>query len=476
MTSIRGPRAPHRETPTTPAATSAATSPRPSLPDATTADTAEASAKGGADFDLTPTTCSTRESHVPSTSAAPVHIDVAALQQGPSMRRGQALQTRTQAMLQGAAKTTSVAVERFLRDPRVQTVGLACTMAGKDAVNAVAQGASVVISSVGGAADAAALNLVVSGVRVNETADAARDRLLAVAADLTIRGDALVREAEAVRARGGVVSAQKKREAEQAFATGHVLSAVGTHLQTVVDPAELVALCQTGGSLVLRIATGVVDGVAELAHAGLAAVGIGLTFAGRVLASLFGSEALSSVGISVFGGLRAHVGSPQYNAGIGGAFYFPPANKTPSTDGQIYADAVVFNWGVSAATPVVSAGFSDRGGVGAGVNLVFFAASINALTERVFVGIPGVWGVTLGRDLERGSEISVGSAVGVDAASRVGAFATYGVALHTPLLDPVNKLITRPVARAVVAAADVVKETSQLVWRAVRSASASRAT
>jgi hypothetical protein len=453
-----------------------AASPRPSLSDETTSDTAEASATGGADFGLTPTTSSTREPALPSTSAAPVHIDVAALQKGPSARRGQALQTRTRAMLEGTAKTTSAAVERFLRDPRVQTVGLACTMAGKDAVNAVAQGASVVISSVGGAADLASMNLVVSGGLVNETADAARDRLLAVAADLTIRGDALVREAEAVRARGGVVSAQRKKEAEEAFATGHILSAVGTHLQSLVDPSELLALCQTGGSLVMRIATGIVDGVAELAHAGLSAVGAGLTFAGRVLAQLFGSEALSSVGISVFGGLRAHVGSPQYNGGVGGALYFPPANKAPSTDGQTYADAVVFNWGVSAATPVVSAGFSDRGGIGAGVNLIFIAASFNALTERVFVGIPGVWGVTLGSDLERGSEISVGASVGVDAASRVGAFANYGVTLHTPLLDPVNKFVTRPIAKVVVTAAEGVKDAAVAVWRAVRSASASTAT
>ena len=57
-------------------------------------------------------------------------------------------------------------------------------------------------------------------------------------------------------------------------------------------------------------------------------------------------------------------------------------------------------------------------------------------------------GVTLGSDLERGSEISMGSAVGVDAASRVGAYATYGVTLHTPLLDPVNTFITRPIAQA----------------------------
>ncbi len=429
-------------------------------------------AAGRAECGLTPTMVVTHEPHLPSTSAAPAHIDVGALQSGPLAQRGQALHTRAQAMLEGAAKTTSTAVERFLDDPRVQTVGLACTMAGADAVNAVARGASVVVSSVGGAADQAALSLVVSGGLVNETTDAARDRLLAVAVDLTIRGDAMVREAEAVRARGGVIHAQRKKEAEQAFATGHVLSAVGTHLRTLVDPSELVALCQTGGSLVLRIATGVVDGVAELAHAGLSAVGVGLTFAGRVIASLFGREALSSVGVSVFGGLRAHVGSPQYNAGVGGALYFPPAKRASLHDGQTYADAVVFNWGVSAASPVVSAGFSDRGGVGAGVNLVFVAASFNALTERVFVGIPGVWGVTLGSDLERGSEISMGSAVGVDAASRVGAYATYGVTLHTPLLDPVNTFITRPIAKVVVATAEGLKDVAMTLWRALRPAKA----
>jgi hypothetical protein len=357
-------------------------------------------------------------------------------------------------------------VERFLENPAVQTVGHGIADVSAKGVNLSAQGLDVLVSTIGTGADFAADGIMAGGEKLDDLADVGRAKLKGAAENLREKSLGMIAEAERLMGDVDNLDESSKAEAQKMWASGQALKAVGERIDHFASSGqeEFKAYFAKGGSAVLKVVSDVFDGMAEVVHKGAKGLAAAVTVTGKFLKWLVGKDTLRSTAISVYGGLRMNAVSQKLNGGVGGGFFFPsfkdadeliaskarvPSKKSDKPP-ETYADCVVFDWGVSAASPVAGAGWNSRGGAGAGVNLYFIAATFNEMTERVFIGIPGVWGVTLGRDRERGSEVNFGNGVGLVGGPKLGAYATYGVAVHTPLLDPVNKYVTRPIAKCIV--------------------------
>jgi hypothetical protein len=364
----------------------------------------------------------------PSTSAAPLSIDVAKNLQGG--RPGQvtsSVHARLAQMGHASADAVKAQVDRFLANETVQVVGDALVEATRSGVDWFADNTDFLLST----------------------------KLLADAPALD--------EKQAI-------------EAQQMWASGKVLEAVATKIEELIHLDEAQAFLAKGGSALFKVTSDLFELLVELAHKGAKGAAAGITLAGRFLKWLVGKDTLRSTALTVFGGARMNLISEKLNAGVGGGMYFPSFKQRdelrerqgvePGKDS--YFDVIAFDWGASAASPVAGAGWSSRGGAGAGVNLYFVSASFNAMTERVFIGVPGLWGVTLGRDTERGSEINFGTHAGLAGGPALGAYVTYGVSLHTPLLDPVNKFVTRPIARVIVEVTGAVVKGTKWAWEKLR--------
>jgi hypothetical protein len=232
-----------------------------------------------------------------------------------------------------------------------------------------------------------------------------------------------------------------------------------------------------GGSALFRVMAGGVDLFAELAHAGGKGLAAAISFVGKVAKKLVGSESLRSIGINVWGGVRLNLGTKKFNFGGSGTFFFPPLNSDDAQDGKSasgdatkdYADAMFFDYGVGAATPAGGGGWSKKTGAGYGVNLFFLSASVSKMSESVFVGVPGVFGVTIGRDALRGSFTAFGGGTPLLGGAKLGLYASHGFAVHTPLLDPVNEKFTRPVAKTLTKVTEKIVGTFKTLWSGAKS-------
>ncbi len=408
---------------------------------------------------------------LPATPVAPLSNEVVANLQGerPGEIRG-GVHARIAQAGRASAAAVQRQVERFLANEHVQVVGDALVGATRSGVDLFADGADFLISAVGDGTDAVADGIVAGGERLDALADEGRAKLQATVDDLRARAGSLAAEAERILESADALDEARRLEVQQQWATGQVLAAVAGKIEELIHLDEAKAFLAKGGSALFKVASDVFELVGEIVHKGAKALATGITVAGKFLKWLVGKDTLRSTAIAVFGGVRANLISQKLNAGVGGGLYFPSFKERDASGKASYFDVIAFDWGVSACSPVAGAGWNSRGGAGAGVNLYFVSATFNAMTERVFIGIPGVWGVTLGRDRERGSEINFGNNVGLGGGESAGAYATYGVSLHTPLLDPVNKYVTRPIAKAIVHASRAVVDGATWVWQRVRGA------
>lgn len=406
---------------------------------------------------------------LPATPAAPLSNDVVTNLRGERAGRGNSgVHARLTQMGQSSAAAVQRQVERFLANERVQVVGDALVDATRTGVDLFADGADFLISTVGTGTDAIANGVIATGEKLDALADEGRGKLQATVDDLRERSGKLAAEAEALLGNADALGEARRLEAQQMWATGNVLGAVANKIEELIHKDEAKAFLALGGSALFKVTSDLFELVGELAHKGAKALAAGITVAGKFLKWLVGKDTLRSTALTVYGGVRANLISQSLNAGVGGGLYFPSFNQRDASGKQSYFDVIAFDWGVSACSPVAGAGWNSRGGSGAGVNLYFISATFNDMTERVFIGIPGVWGVTLGRDKERGSEINFGNNIGLAGGDAAGAYATYGVSLHTPLLDPVNKYVTRPIAKAIVHLSRKVAEGAGWVWQKIK--------
>jgi hypothetical protein len=407
-------------------------------------------------------------SALPITSAAPITREVAASLQGERAEGDGGVSARIAQIGKSSAAAVKEQVDRFLADERVQTIGVGLHAATRGTVDVFADGADFLLSTVGDVGDGVGDAMIETGARLDRLADRGREKLQNAADDLRKRGQALQAEAEALLEKAGELDDKGRTEAQQMWASGQVLTAVATRLGELIHLDEAKAFCARGGSALFKVTSDIFELVAEVVHAGAKGLAAGITLCGQFFKWLVGKDTLRSTALTFFGGLRVNAISQKLNAGFGGGIYFPSFKEKDGKSPDSYCDAIAFDWGVSAASPVVGAGWNSRGGAGAGINLYFVSATFNDMTERVFIGVPGVWGVTLGRDKERGSEVNFGSSSGVAGGEKLGAYLSYGVSLHTPLLDPVNKYVTRPIAKVIVELGNAVLAAAKWTYRKVR--------
>lgn len=414
---------------------------------------------------------------LPATPAAPLSNEVVSNLQG---ERAGEVRTGVHARIAQTGRDSAAAVqrqiERFLANENVQVVGDALVGATRTGVDLFADGADFLISTVGDGTDAIADGIVAGGQRLDELADEGRAKLQRTVDDLRERASKLSAEAEGLLADAPALDEARRLEVQQQWATGQVLSAMAGKIEELIHLDEAKAFLAKGGSALFKVASDVFEFVGEILHKGAKGLATGIAITGKFLKWLVGKDTLRSTAVTVFGGVRANLISQKLNAGVGGGLYFPSFKERDASGKESYFDVIAFDWGVSACSPVAGAGWNSRGGAGAGVNLYFVSATFNEMSERVFIGIPGVWGVTLGRDKQRGSEINFGNNVGLAGGEAVGAYATYGVSLHTPLLDPVNNYVTRPIAKAIVHLSRAVADGATWVWQRVRGTRAKDST
>jgi len=235
---------------------------------------------------------------------------------------------------------------------------------------------------------------------------------------------------------------------------GKVYLAMANELERIAQSPNSRKLLGNLGETALQIAADGLEIQATLLHAGKRTVGSLLTFAGRCAQAIFGGEALRQSALHFSGSIKMNAISHAFNAGPGFSIFLPSIEAAEKAGS--YYDAMVMSYGASAATPVMSAGWDRRSKVGANINLIFLAASFNEKSESVFVGVPGFFGVIIGKDVERGSYVCLAQGVPFLGTPALGAFAGWSVAAFSPAFDGLNKWITRPVARAIGTTANAV--------------------
>ena len=360
----------------------------------------------------------------------------------PSNKNG--VKTRIALLAEKPKAQVAKNIERFLESTPVQA-----TKGGAEkTVNFTIDNIDYAVSHLGLGVDLAANNKIEGAEAFVIRSQSGKQKLLDTAADLSARGDEMIARAKALKGSAKELSKSEKAKAEKMWAAGNAFSAISHRVKSFAMSDKAKSFCQKGGSVAFKFRSSAIKGRARLVHAGKKGAAATVTFSAKVLKKLLGADTLRSTGFSVFGGVRANFVSKKFNAGGGGVVYFPGVGAKDKTGN--YTDAMMMEWGLSAATPVGGVAYNSRRGVGAKVNLIFMSASFDEYAEKVFVGVPGVWGVTFGRDKERGSEMSIGSAAGIGGDESLGAYATYGVTMHSPIFDPVNKYFTRPVAKTIV--------------------------
>jgi hypothetical protein len=360
-------------------------------------------------------------------------------------------------------------VLRFLDDHGAERFQVGVRRTAAPLVNLAAQGVAFTVNTVGDGVDHVADKLVHTGESREVLADLGREKLQAGALDLHARGFALSSAASRKLEQAHTLSDVERNEAAQAWSTGEVLQAIGHKLASVVVLPEARAFCAYGGSALFHTAGDVADVVGEVLHQGAHAASAFLRFGGRVLQKVLGSDTLRHTSLAVSGGARVHIGAKNFNAGVSGTVVFPSVAVKDAHPDAEYADVVGFDWGVGASTPIGGVSVNSKQGFGVAVNLYFVSASMTDTSERLFVGIPGLWGVTVGRHAERGSELNISGNIGLSGGPAFGAYLTEGVSVYSPLLDPVNKYVTRPIVTCIVKGMELASRTVRFLGDAVSS-------
>jgi hypothetical protein len=147
-------------------------------------------------------------------------------------------------------------------------------------------------------------------------------------------------------------------------------------------------------------------------------------------------------------GLRLNLPGINLNGGVWSTLYTPSLELAKKAGGA--SNAFFLNYGADVESPVGGLGWGRRGRASAQVNLFFVTASFDEKQSVVFVGIPGIFGITLGSDVERGSYATFQNALPLTPLWFFGPLWTFGFEVYSPLLDPVTKYLVRPVAGAIV--------------------------
>jgi len=363
-------------------------------------------------------------------------------------------------------------VRRFLEDERTHTVGQRLVDALAKGVNTVEPGVDFVVSTVGHTFDAIGETVEVAGTEMAAKVGLMRQRFHGAADSLRTAANEMTAWADSQ-----VAERAQTAEAARAHQSAEVIAALADELDAVVELPSAGEMLVRGGGALFRVLAGGVDVFAELAHAGLGGVAAAISFVGKVAKKLVGSESLRSIGINVWGGIRLNLGSKKLNFGGTGTLWFPPLHADDAQDGKStqgdptkdYADSMFFDYGVSASTPAGGGGWSKSIGAGYGVNLFFLSASVSEKSESIFVGVPGLFGVTIGRDTLRGSYTAFGGGTPLLGGAKLGLYASHGFAVHTPLLDPVNDYVTRPAAKALTKVTEKVIGTFKQLWSGTKS-------
>ncbi len=165
-------------------------------------------------------------------------------------------------------------------------------------------------------------------------------------------------------------------------------------------------------------------------------------------------------------GLRLNLPGLNLNGGTWANLYLPSVELARQAGGA--SRAVYVNYGADVDSPIGGLGWGRRGKANTEVNLFSVNASFDEKQQVLFLGVPGLFGVTLGRDVERGSYLTLLSAVPLTPLLFFGPLWTQSVDLYTPLLDPVIERVVKPLAGAIVRGMSAVGDLADHAWRGLK--------
>lgn len=187
---------------------------------------------------------------------------------------------------------------------------------------------------------------------------------------------------------------------------------------------------------------------------------------GAALDARVGGRVLRNSSLLVGSGLRLNIPGVNVNGGTWANLYLPSVELANKAGGA--SKAVYLNYGADLESPVGGMGWGKRGKASAVVNLFFLTASFDEKQQVIFLGIPGLFGVTLGRDVERGSYLTLQNAVPLTPLLLFGPVWTQALELYTPLLDPVIDHVVKPLAGAIVKGVSAVSHAVDKAWRGLK--------
>lgn len=188
---------------------------------------------------------------------------------------------------------------------------------------------------------------------------------------------------------------------------------------------------------------------------------------GAVLDRHVRGRVLRNSSLLVGTGLRLNIPGVNINGGTWANLYLPSVELANQAGAA--SKAVYLNYGADIESPLGGVGWGRRGKASAVVNLFFLTASFDEKQQVIFLGVPGIFGVTLGRDVERGSYLTLQNAIPLTPLLWFGPLWTQAFELYTPLLDPVIEHVVRPLAGAIVKGVNAVGSLVEKAWRGLKS-------
>jgi hypothetical protein len=166
-------------------------------------------------------------------------------------------------------------------------------------------------------------------------------------------------------------------------------------------------------------------------------------------------------------GLRLNIPGVNINGGAWGNVYVPSVELAKKSDTP--SQALYLNYGADVDSPVGGFGWGRRGRAGVVVNLFFLTASFDEKQQTLFLGIPGLFGITVGKDVERGSYATFQNAVPLTPLLMFGPMWTQSFEVYSPLLDPINNHVVRPIAGAIVKGISAVTGFVDTAWKGLKT-------
>ncbi|OGQ89304.1 MAG: hypothetical protein A2289_24790 [Deltaproteobacteria bacterium RIFOXYA12_FULL_58_15] len=233
------------------------------------------------------------------------------------------------------------------------------------------------------------------------------------------------------------------KDVKRALIAAKIIGEVADHLSNSIANEDQEKAKQQGVDLALKIRRKGLNLVGRFTHTGRALKRGGLTFVARTTKKFFQSLRKTSVNVIMSFG----AGNYLLNDRIYASMYFPSLEE--STNNGSYTDSMYLDYGNALDSMVPYVAWGRRGRTAAGVNIGFFSAFYDDKQYGIWVGWPGVWGVSLGKDSERGAYTSFGTSLPVPLCPLLFFFPGTGVKVYSPFLNPLEKL-GRPAAKFMV--------------------------